>query len=391
MKHTIIKSILALTVSAVMLCSCSAIDFVNEVTDRQPLTSAKMSKPVPSEYKYFASRLKEQDQKLYEDFTVLYNAIDNFEKKAELPNPISEEQANKLTYIINYDCPELIALNSEFVYWSNKDNLVTGIEIDYLMSESERTEKLKQMQSIVDGWASELDGKSELEKETYVYDFIYKNCEYDLRSKNSGTAFGCLAEGKARCEGYSKAFTYALRRLGIGALSVSGDAVDQKTGKNVKHAWNIVPIGGEYFVCDPTWESHSLDEQSGGKCAYVFFNMNDAAANIDRQIDSVYNSLGLPTCKTLTYNYQFMNGDYIKKGENVRTAVSEKLSEMYKSGERMMSLRFEDVSAAERANGQFKDTVQAWMNKNYVVGTVNHYSLLVNDCLVAYIDFPDRG
>lgn len=391
MKHKIIKTVLALAVSGVMFCSCSAIDLVNEVADRQPITSAKMSKPVPSEHKYLANRLKESDQKLYEDFTVLYNAIDNFEKKAELPNPIGEEQANKLAYIINYDCPELIALNSVFVYWSDKDDLVTGIEIDYLMSEGERTEKLKQMQNTVDGWASELNGKSELEKETYVYDFIYKNCEYDLRSQNSGTAYGCLVEGKARCEGYSKAFTYALRRLGIGALSVSGDAVDQNTGKNVKHAWNIVPIGGEYFVCDPTWEPHTLDKQSGGKCAYVFFNINDASANIDRQIDSVYNSLGVPSCKTLTYNYQFMNGDYVKKVDNVRDAVSEKLSEMYKSGDCMMSLRFEAASAAERADKQFKDTVQAWMNKNYVVGTVNHYSVLINDCFVAYIDFPERG
>ena len=87
-----------------------------------------------------------------------------------------------------------------------------------------------------------------------IHDYLAGSMKYDkdaekAPSKN-GTlksaldVYGALIEGKAICEGYTKAFQYLCYLVGINSNQVVGK----------KHMWNVVKIGGEWYQVDLTWD-----------------------------------------------------------------------------------------------------------------------------------------
>ncbi len=77
----------------------------------------------------------------------------------------------------------------------------------------------------------------------FLHDYIVTHCQYDL-SYSRYNAFNVLVEHSAVCEGYTLAFLYLARRVGIEAWMVSSDALG--------HAWNLVRLDGRYYYVDCT-------------------------------------------------------------------------------------------------------------------------------------------
>ena len=89
-----------------------------------------------------------------------------------------------------------------------------------------------------------------------VHDYIVLNTAYDYEnflndtvSRNSYTAFGSLIEGVAVCDGYTKATSVLLDKLGIENHYVVGYLPNGGL-----HSWNMVKISGEYYHLDTTWD-----------------------------------------------------------------------------------------------------------------------------------------
>lgn len=112
---------------------------------------------------------------------------------------------------------------------------------------------------------------SDYEKAAFVHDLIVINCDYDtetyqnyLMNPSDGTslaytAYGCLVNRKAVCQGYSEAYKLILNKLNIECEVVSGKA---NNGEGIgDHAWNYIKLDDGYYLIDVTW-----DDPVGGYC-----------------------------------------------------------------------------------------------------------------------------
>lgn len=98
-----------------------------------------------------------------------------------------------------------------------------------------------------------LQGRSDYEKITAIYDYVTFNTSY-ARDKDESdlhifTAYGAAVEHEAVCQGYSLLFYRLLKDAGISCRIISG------TSRGVRHTWNIAKVGDKYYLLDPTWDS----------------------------------------------------------------------------------------------------------------------------------------
>lgn len=175
------------------------------------------------------------------------------------------------------------------------DNYVIGynyISFDYLYSR----DKILEMRKQVDDKANEIIGSiintsmSELQKEKAIHDYIVNNTEYDYDgyqnnslTKEDYTAYGCLINKKAVCEGYDSAMWVLLNKVGIETIVVYG------TANGSSHGWNIVKIGGKYYHVDATFDDPVIFingvKSSTGTIEYTYFNKTDSEMSADHTWD----------------------------------------------------------------------------------------------------------
>lgn len=114
---------------------------------------------------------------------------------------------------------------------------------------------------------------------------------YDLNAPYAHNAYGALVDGKAVCDGYTKAFQYLLQRVGIQSFMVTG------IGNGVKHAWNIVRIDGKYYNVDLTWDDQKSD------IIYTYFNITDEEIKSLSHILDKESEGFAPVCTSTDANY----------------------------------------------------------------------------------------
>lgn len=95
-----------------------------------------------------------------------------------------------------------------------------------------------------------LNGKSDYEKVQAIYKYLTDNVTYDNTHGSDYrlmfTAYGALIDGTSVCQGYASAF-YRLCLY---------EGIDARILASKDHAWNIVEIGGAYYLLDATWDAY---------------------------------------------------------------------------------------------------------------------------------------
>lgn len=119
----------------------------------------------------------------------------------------------------------------------------------------------------------------------FVNDYLATSCEYDTESAENAnnvddsawSAYGCLVENSAVCEGYTNAVTLILDKLGIPSIEVIG-----RTSSGQLHTWNKVYLDGEWLNVDVTSNSTGHKEGQNEKINNIikrerrkFFLIND--------------------------------------------------------------------------------------------------------------------
>ena len=134
------------------------------------------------------------------------------------------------------DHPEVFWLDNKYDYILTDG--MTSLSLYYIMSNTEleqAKETLEQKAENIVSSAPQNAGEFELEE--YINDYLCENCEYDYdsygsngdltsSSGNESTAYGALIDGKALCEGYSRAFQLLCNKLGIECVNVFGESKD---------------------------------------------------------------------------------------------------------------------------------------------------------------------
>lgn len=105
---------------------------------------------------------------------------------------------------------------------------------------------------------------NDYEKAKYVHDYLVQRCSYDEETYDnymngdrsvslSHTAYGCLCNRLAVCEGYAKAYQLVMNRMEIECGFITGTAGSYTVGRG-PHAWNYVKLEDGYYLVDVTWD-----------------------------------------------------------------------------------------------------------------------------------------
>lgn len=260
-------------------------------------------------------------------YSALYKGVDS--KKTEIPLPceitgdvyskiycIFEKQEGSFFYIDStYYTAEKIR-NAQVVFRESADCISPKI------SELERS-----VRTVV---ADAPDG--DYEKALYIHDYIAGICSYNLGSEfiYSPTAYGCLVEGQANCEGYAKAFNYLAGKTGLKSVLITG-----KTNKGENHAWNQVEIDGNWYNLDVTWDD--MDTSDGARKVYFLCNDKDF-----EKTHIAENTYFKPfECNATENNYYIKNGLFATDNSEADAIIRRETA----SGKRIIELKFSGSEA----------------------------------------------
>ncbi len=152
-----------------------------------------------------------------------------------------------------------------------------------------------------------------------VHDIIVNNTVYGTDYGTAAredteryyTAYGCIVEHRAVCEGYAKGFMAVMNELGVPCGVVSGK--DKRTGEG--HAWNYVQYEGNYYWIDVTWDDPLTvtdDDSDGedGTLSHEYFFIDDEELNKTHTI-SRGESVFVPECTSSEHTYYKETGQYM--------------------------------------------------------------------------------
>jgi hypothetical protein len=200
------------------------------------------------------------------NFGVTFNSLLHEENGAEVLENAFQLAVNSLVF----DRPEIFFLDITKMYLyteitsfgPKKTYRITigpGNNEPYLSSTFSGRDSVNgykyRMDEIVNSLAIESRDYSLYDKIRVMHDYIVENTEYDstISKPNIYNMYGAFIGGEAVCEGYSKAFKYAMDRLDLPCIIVCGKGVNSQ-GDVESHAWNYVKINDEWYAVDVTWD-----------------------------------------------------------------------------------------------------------------------------------------
>ena len=304
--------------------------------------------------KYFINKL---DEDLLDVFIIMYDAVQNFEITARFDKEVPSDDLDTLMFLLNYDCPELIQLNGDYspIYTDESEQNVSGVHFTYNMKEEIYEEYSDELHLFFENLKADINEKTEIEKEKYVYDMIFENCIYDDSEAYSGTVYGTLINHIARCEGICKSFMWCMRELGIECMCVSGVPKWETDAVYAGHSWNIIKINDEYYQLDLTIDNLKYFVSDEKYQNYGFFNVNDKFNDETHQIYDFYKKLGVPECNSEKANYHKMNGLFIYADDDVEEQFKYILENNFFDGKiNNVSIKFETLSAQNIAHAHLE-------------------------------------
>lgn len=299
---------------------------------------------------FLAARQSEQVQAL---FWAVYGGVEAFEERIALPVSATREQVEAVGELLAIDCPELFYFShlSAVYYPEGQPDCITEVGVSYCMDRAQAGQAQKALDGVVQPLLEQAKGLSDYEKELLAHDSLIEVCTYDTSSPNSGTVYGALVEGRARCQGYANAMTYLLRRMGLPCAYLYGTA-ENASGRE-SHAWNLVSVGGVWTLVDATW-----DDPTGGEetLSYAYFNLNTALMGETHVLDAAFDRYALPRCTSLSVSYSAQESVLIYG--NGFDEAAELLAKALAQGSPSLSMQFVEKKDYEAASDDVQSLLQ---------------------------------
>ena len=308
---------------------------------------------------------------------------------------LSDYQITQAVEAYKNDHPETFWLKGSSLFVPYGDT--TSVKLDYTVQNDELIAAKKKFDTAVTSALKKLPSGNDFEREEYINNYIIDNCKYDDAAAenddvqgNENDAYGVFVDGKAVCEGYSKAFQILCNKADIDCVLLSG------TADSDNHAWNGVKIGGDWYQIDVTWD----DVDDFIYDSHEYFNLTDSLMYEDHTLSPKYSEIDaesflnleswcnfyVPKCTAekynyhnYCYNYKYPTVSNLDDSDNVSTAIAKAA----KNGEEYFvvivdeNVNYDDVYDEVR-NGYMYD----WLTK---ANQINSDSPKLNDtCNMLY-------
>lgn len=397
---------LAVLVILLSLSGCNVFDEITELQTDTTEQSSTVKATAPTNNT--GKTLYGFDNITDESVKIFYGMIDEYADRAEeefftVDGELSLRQLCEGISAYKEDHPEVFWLNNNCIFYYDSGNTCVSLKflMDYETRVNAKNEIDKRINEIVSNAPS---GTTQFELELYAHDYIIDNCEYDydwassqVSDDNTGNVYGVLIEGKAVCEGYSRAFQLICKKLGLECVNVFGVSNEEN------HMWNCIMIDGQWYQVDVTWDD--ADGEQKDIASYMFFNLNDENMYKDHQVSGMYENISdeefedslsnanlfVPQCTATEYNYHLYYGALITDIENSDDIVSA-IAQAAKDDRDIFyltadsSLDYDDLSSKLIEGGYIADWINSANFKNFYspnlnaeteVYCVNQYNLFI--------------
>lgn len=329
-------------------------------------SSGESGPSAPASDKYleeYAERwcYKHLDSRLRENYGAVYTAVkDSFGRdetvsirdssegtareystglEIQLPEALRSREEAKLIYTaFTWDNPQFFYIGNTYSYKGYRSGGVDYYDrftLVFTMNAREREQAQNKLERVVDRLVNSRADTGEFASELYFHDQLLEICSYDKNAAasddpaqlfpNAFSAYGALVEGKAVCEGYSRAMQLLLHEAGMKATLVGGF-----DDQNVAHMWNMVTIDGRNYHLDATWDD------SEDYPRHTFFNLTTEEILRTHRLDG--ENIGVDTCTAVDANYYRRTGNFLKTAK--KSAVADAITRQVTAGGNVVDLRF---------------------------------------------------
>ncbi len=326
----------------------------------------EMNSSVPDEPQYscegfYYESLDDTEKIAYE---LIVSQITTMPKKIQIPS-LDDEGLSDVFEALLYDNPTYFFLSDNCRTETNSFGncyFIPEYEMNLYRYDTGMAE-LEKIRDFVQEKTANLS--DEYEKELFIHDYIVNKCKYvDKTGGEYSSAYGCLVNGEASCEGYAKAVKYLLDAEGIENYLAVGTTKGETPSEAVGHAWNIAKINGKYYHLDATWDN--TDDEKDGFISYSYFNVTDSDISLTHKVEKRF----LGRCTSADENYFVKNQLYFDTLD--ASAKSSLASEIAKQA------RLENAVTSFRMAGKdaFESTMNSLFEMNEVYGVLLSASII---------------
>lgn len=287
-------------------------------------------------------------------YSVMMEGIKNNINPIAMPCNITPDEVEKIYTFVKNNLYEYCNLTGKYRRPPN-NKVIDSITVDYKYDahevQSMKTELSQKADKIMSYF---FDGMSEWEKIKFLHDYIVLNCKYDLEATNSSSAYGALIDGRATCEGYSKAMAYLCNKAGIECMLVTG------YGGGEEHMWNMVKYNGNWYHMDVTWDDPSTLVFGEEYVKYDYFNLTTSQIRLDHKIIPENNFFKYPEAVAIEGNYFIKKGAYINTYNEARKIFVKQIASGVDNNLKYISAKIatqtlynDIVSNVKKTNGLF--------------------------------------
>lgn len=348
-KSKLITIILIVFIVGVIVCGSVVVGVYNAFLKPQSFHDYVI--PVSGDgtgyYRHSYEELNEEEKKIY---SVILSEIYNQPERIEVPE-LTNGDLKKVYRALSFDNPDLFSIGLKCKMYTG--GYKTYFEVDYVMDNETYKKHMEEVEAIADVIVAEANKfTSDYDKEKYVHDYIVTHCTYEtpVEGSNANNIYGCLVEGKAGCEGYSRAFQYLLNKLDIDNRVITGESTED--GVNyVPHMWNYVTINNKHYFVDVT---HDDPQSTDAVLLHTYFNIN--TEELLRNHRNLYQVVPLTT--DTEHNYFVMEGADIPvgSGDVFESMVYNAVNNAKYNNQSIVELRFPNGAVAAQAmNTLFTD------------------------------------
>lgn len=282
------------------------------------------------------SQLSNKEKAVYH---ALWAGIKERQENIQLPHEIDGDTYSKLYCLVEKQESDFFYVDSTY-YTARK---LREAHIAYREDIETIPEKVEQFAAAKSTVISRANGATDdYNKVMRIHDSIVNRCKYVIGEdkKYTSTAYGCLVEGEANCEGYAKAFNLIATECGLRSVLLTGTT---DTGEN--HAWNQVMIGDTWYNIDVTWD----DSDVAGATRREYFLCNDENFGKTHTADEEYfRSFKCDGASNAYYKKNDMMANSVEKAVNIVMKAAAENSET-------IDIKFTDISVYKAFKEEYID------------------------------------
>lgn len=215
---------------------------------------------------YYYQQLNAEEREVYEKLAAGFAALESAVRVRRLEG----ERLSAVFTFLRLDDPLLFYVPSyTYRYKPGAEHL--EVLPQYLFDKGKIREHKQALAARISRLTRPLAGKSELEKELAIHDFILSAVRYDkLKKDYSHEIIGPLGHGVGVCEGIAKSVKALCDAAGLPCLIVlCGN--DPENGIKYRHMWNLVQVGHKWYHLDATFDGTLQTNEK----RYDYFNLDD--------------------------------------------------------------------------------------------------------------------